>query len=276
MSAYQWRGGIFYLNEYISALNLPWHYPIVWILISTPILYLFLFFFGSCSIFIRFLKRFINLSEKKIFNDIYRGNKERMDIIFFFILFITLFLVIELNSTLYNGWRQLYFIYPCLIFISVRGLEMVSRKFTLKNTIIFISPFMIFTCLWMMINHPFQFVYFNKFAGNNIMNNFELDYSGTSNRSALSYIAKNDIRNKINVHIYSVSPYQWSLLMLDEKERKRLKFTKNIDEANFIVTNHFYQKNNPSVIRQILKKKYRLFKEFMVDGIPINSIYIKN
>ena len=135
---------------------------------------------------------------------------------------------------------------------------------------------MIFTCLWMMINHPFQFVYFNKFAGNNIMNNFELDYSGTSNRSTLNYIAKNDIRNKINVHIYSVSPYQWSLLMLDEKERKRLKFTKNIDEANFIVTNHFYQKNNPSVIRQILKKKYRLFKEFMVDGIPINSIYIKN
>ena len=276
MSAYQWRGGIFYFNEYISALNLPWHYPIVWILISTPILYLLLFFLGSYLILVRFLKRFINLSEKKIFNDIYRGNKERMDIIFFFVLFITLFLVTELNSTLYNGWRQLYFIYPCLIFISVRGLEMIYRRFTLKNTIIFISPFLIFTCLWMVINHPFQFVYFNKFAGNNIMNNFELDYSGTSNRSALSYIAKNDNRNKINVHIYSVSPYQWSLLMLGEEERKRLKFTKNIDEANFIVTNHFYQKNNPSVIRQSLKKKYRLFKEFMVDGIPINSIYIKN
>ena len=199
-----------------------------------------------------------------------------MDIVVFFILFITLFLVIELNSTLYNGWRQIYFIYPCLIFISVRGLEMISRKFTLKNTIIFISPFLIYTFSWMVINHPFQFVYFNKFAGNNIMNNFEVDYSGTSNRSALSYIAKNDSRNKINVHIYSVSPYEWSLLMLDEEDRKRLKFTKNIDEANFIVTNHFYQKNNPSEIRKGLKKKYRLFKEFMVDGIPINSIYIKN
>ena len=197
MGAYQWRGGIFYFNEYISGLNIPWHYPIVWILISTPILYLFLFFLGSYLILVRFLKRFINLSKKKIFNDIYRGNKERMDIIVFFILFITLFLVIELNSTLYNGWRQLYFIYPCLIFLSVRGLELISRKFKSRNTIIFISPFLIFTCLWMVTNHPFQFVYFNKFAGNNIMNNFEIDYSGTSNRSALSYIAKNDIRNKI-------------------------------------------------------------------------------
>jgi len=276
MSAYQWRGGIFYLNEYISALNLPWHYPIVWILISTPILYLFLFFLGSYLILVRFLKRFINLSEKKIFNDIYRGNKERMDIIVFFIFFITLFLVIELNSTLYNGWRQLYFIYPCLIFLSVRGLELISKKFTSRNTIIFISPFLIFTCLWMVTNHPFQFVYFNKFAGNNIMNNFELDYSGTSNRSALSYIAKNDSRNEINLHIFSISPYQWSLLMIEAEDRKRFKFTKNIDEANFIVTNHFYQKNSPSKVRQDLKKKYKLYKEFMVDGIPINSIYIRN
>jgi hypothetical protein len=276
MGAYQWRGGIFYFNEYISGLNIPWHYPIVWILISTPILYLFLFFLGSYLILVRFLKRFINLSKKKIFNDIYRGNKERMDIIVFFILFITLFLVIELNSTLYNGWRQLYFIYPCLIFLSVRGLELISRKFTSRNTIIFISPFLIFTCLWMVTNHPFQFVYFNKFAGNNIMNNFEIDYSGTSNRSALSYIAKNDTRNEINLHIFSISPYHWSLLMIDAEDRKRFKFTKNIEEANFIVTNHFYQNKNPIKASQDLKKKYRLYKEFMVDGIPINSIYIKN
>ena len=130
--------------------------------------------------------------------------------------------------------------------------------------------------MWMIKNHPYQFVYFNKFAGNNIMNNFELDYSGTSNRSALSYIAKNDIRNEINLHIFSVSPYHWSLLMIDAEDRKRFKFTKNIDEANFIVTNHFYQKNSPSKVRQDLKKKYKLYKEFMVDGIPINSIYIRN
>ena len=154
--------------------------------------------------------------------------------------------------------------------------ELISRKYSLKNTIIFISPFLIFTCLWMVTNHPFQFVYFNKFAGNNIMNNFELDYSGTSNRSALSYIAKNDIRNEINLHIFSISPYQWSLLMIESEDRKRFKFTKNIDEANFIVTNHFYQKNSPNKVRQDLIKKYKLYKEFMVDGIPINSIYIRN
>jgi hypothetical protein len=64
--------------------------------------------------------------------------------------------------------------------------------------------------------------------------------------------------------------------MIDAEDRKRFKFTKNIEEANFIVTNHFYQNKNPIKASQDLKKKYRLYKEFMVDGIPINSIYIKN
>ena len=276
MSSYHWRGGIFYLGEYVSALNLPWHYPIVWIVVTTPILYLLLFLLGFYLIVIRFITRFTNLSEQKKFNDIFRGNKERIDIIIFFIFFFTLFLVIKLNSTLYNGWRHLYFIYPCLIFISVRGLEFISKKFTLRNTIIFVIPFLFFTCFWMIKNHPFQFVYFNKLAGNNIMNNFELDYSGTSNRSVLNYIAKNDMRNELRVHILSVSPYEWSLLMLDKNDRKRFKFTKNIDEANYIVTNHFYQKNNPYDLRQNLNLKYKLFKEFKVDKIPINTIYTKN
>ena len=61
MSSYPWSGGIFYLGNYISALNLPWHYSIVWILISTPILYLFLFFLGSYLVIVRFIKRFIKL-----------------------------------------------------------------------------------------------------------------------------------------------------------------------------------------------------------------------
>ena len=108
------------------------------------------------------------------------------------------------------------------------------------------------------------------------MNNFELDYSGTSNRSALSYIAKNDTRNEIKLHIFSISPYQWSLLMINAEDRKRFKFTKNIDEANFIVTNHFYQKGNPIKIEQKLNEKFKLFKEFNVNKIPINSIYINN
>ena len=84
------------------------------------------------------------------------------------------------------------------------------------------------------------------------------------------------MRRNINIYVFSESPYHWSLLMLDEKDRKRLKFVKNVNKANYIVTNHFYQEGNPIEMEQTLNKKFKLFKEFKVNKIPINSIYIKN
>ena len=126
----------------------------------------------------------------------------------------------------------------------------------------------------MIKNHPFQFGYFNKFAGNNIRDNFEIDYYGTSNRIALEYIVKNDKRNKLKIFVKSESPYYLSLLILDKKYRKRLEFVNDINNSNFIVTNHFYQKGYPSDIERDLKRKFELYKEFKVNEIPINSIYI--
>ena len=99
-SSHSWTGGIFYFGNYVSARNLPWHYPIVWILISTPIIYLLLFMLGSVLILLKIFNRFLNLSAKKRLNDLWKGNKERMDVIFFLIFYFTLFLVIEFNSTL--------------------------------------------------------------------------------------------------------------------------------------------------------------------------------
>ena len=275
-SSHPWKGSIFYFGEYISALNLPWHYPIVWILISTPIIYLLLFFLGSVLIFKRLAFRFLKLSTEKEFNDMWRGNKERMDIIFFSIFYFTLFLVIELNSTLYGGWRHLYFIYPCLIFISIRGLELISRNFSTKYVFLLIIPFLLYLGMWMTKNHPFQFVYFNKIAGNNVGNNFELDYWGTSNRNALKYIINNDKRDSVNVYVLSNSPYYFGLLLIDKKERDKIKFVNNENDADFLVTNHYYLKGNPILVNRKLKKKFKLLKEFKVDEMTINSIYKVN
>ena len=272
-SSHPWTGAIFYLGNYISALNLPWHYPIVWILISIPIIYLLLFILGSTLILRRLSLRFINLSPKKEFNDLWRGNKERMDIIFFLIFYFTLFLVIELNATLYNGWRHLYFLYPCLIFISIRGLEYISKTFYSKYLFIIIFLFLINTGFWMFKNHPYQFVYFNKFAGKSVANYFELDYWGNSNRSALTFISKNDNRNNIKVYVFSNSPYHFSLLLMDKEDQNRIKFVNKLNEADYLVTNHFYIRNNPIILNNKLKKEYKLLKEFKVDEMIINSVY---
>ena len=114
----------------------------------------------------------------------------------------------------------------------------------------------------MIKNHPFQFVYFNKFAGNNVGNYFELDYWGASNKSVLTYIANTDKSYKLNIYVLSVSPYYFSSLLLEDNDRKRIKFVNNSSNANFLVTNHYYQKDNPIVINQNLKKEFKLCDNF--------------
>ena len=125
----------------------------------------------------------------------------------------------------------------------------------------------------MIKNHPYQFVYFNKFAGEDIANSFDVDYWGVSNKSALTYIVSNDKEDRLKIYVSSNSPYHFSSLLMDKSNRKRLKFVNNISDADFLVTNHFYKKGNPTFINQELKKKFNLYKEYKVDDLIINSIY---
>lgn len=273
MSSYPMRLSVFYFGDYVSSVNLPWHYPIVWIFITTPILYLVFFFIGSFFIFFNFINRFLNISEENNISDPWKNNFERMDIILFLIFYFTLFLVIQINATLYGGWRHLYFIYPCLIYILVNGIENISKYVSIKYLLLIIVPFLIYFSYWMISNHPYQFVYFNKFAGKNVAEKFELDYWGVSNKNSLSYIANIDKSNEIKIYINSVSPYEFSSLLLDPKDRIRLKFTNELKNAKFIVTNHYYQKGNPVIINNKLKNDFNLIKEIKVDNMIINSIY---
>ena len=125
----------------------------------------------------------------------------------------------------------------------------------------------------MIKNHPFQFVYFNKLAGSNVGNYFEIDYWGTSNKSSLEYITRINSSDEINIYVSSVSPYYFSSLLLNKSDRERIKFTKDMNVANFLVTNHYYQEGNPLIINEKLKKEFKLLKEFKVDNMIINSVY---
>ena len=124
----------------------------------------------------------------------------------------------------------------------------------------------------MVKNHPYQYIYFNSFVSN-ADKKFELDYWGTSNRDILSFIVNHDDGEKINIYVHSVSVYYFSSLMLTEKNKKRLNFVKDISTADYLVTNHYYQKGNPIQINTNLKKKYTLLKEITVENLVINSVY---
>ena len=124
----------FYLGNYISAESLPWHYSLVWLFVTTPIFYLFLFFIGITFILTRFFSRLIKIDHNNSYKDLWRGNKELQDLLHLFIFFIPIFSIIILHSTLYDGWRHLYFIYPSFLMVSLSGLNIIIIKF-FKNKI---------------------------------------------------------------------------------------------------------------------------------------------
>jgi len=214
----------FYFGQYISAQNLPWHYPIVWIFISTPLFYIILFIVGFIFIIHRFIRRVIKIEENDYYNNFWKGKKELQDLIFFFSFMIPLFLIIILNSTLYDGWRHLFFIYPSFLMISLLGLHIIKIFFFKKNkNLLLILSFLLLspTLIWMFKYHPYQNVYFNFLAGKDFNNKFELDYWGLSNVNALRYIVENGDGN-INVSQVGLSDLHLSKAFLPKKYRNKL------------------------------------------------------
>ena len=96
----------FYLGNYIFSKNPPWHYHLVWILVSTPTLYLTLFIIGFIFIAQRITKRLLKIEKNDSYIDLWRGNKELQDLIFFLTFLIPLIVAIDFRSISYDFGRN--------------------------------------------------------------------------------------------------------------------------------------------------------------------------
>ena len=63
--------------------------------------------------------------------------------------------------------------------------------------------------------------------------------------------------------------------MINKNMRKKLIFVDDIKNAQFIVTNHYYQKEIPIVLENNLKNDFKLIYEIKSNNVSINSIYKK-
>jgi len=273
MGKYPWDGMVLYMGEFVYAPVLPWHYTLVWIAITVPLIYLIYFFVGLIDVIASIKSPSIlpappvptYLSGTLAFG----LNFRKLDLIYLFWFFVPLLAVIILRSTLYDGWRHLFFIYPALLIISLRGfntlylyikdlprrlrLGKLSSKF-LSQSYLF-SPLkkgvrglflainvvgLIFIACFMMISHPYQHLYFNRLAGpdlEHVKNNFELDYWGLSYREGLEYILANDKREYIKVEAANYSGIANNLI-LPSQDRKRIVYVKREYNPDYFISNY--------------------------------------
>jgi len=188
-----------YLGQAILSTQVPWHFIPVYIAVSTPIIYLFLFVIGVAVILQKLWK-----SKWQI----WANDSQLQDVIFLGLFFAPILAVIVMHSVLYNGWRQMYFIYPAFLLIVMRGLvflwgaysnKLLVQKLTRVLIAFAVGVSLLWTAGWMIQVHPFQNLYFNTLAGKNRAPNFEVDYWALTQQALLKEIVKTDPRPIIRV-----------------------------------------------------------------------------
>lgn len=274
ISRHPHSAALIFQGKEVLTTELPWYYLLTWIAISTPILYLFIFFVG------------LIISLKKIFRSkfqVFQNQNRFMDIVFLGLFFGPIAVISISHTSIYNGWRHLYFVYPFFILISLNGLVGIWRfASTYKygrqlTTGIFLINFS-FISFWMHSNHPLQNLYFNTFAGKEWVNSYEVDYWGLANRMALDKVLKSDNRENLLIWPGSDSKFKSGeptvfsdQLMLESlKVRAKVSSPENIEEAQYVIASNYGNFSPKYLARHGIFQNHDVVS---VDKTPIISIF---
>ena len=269
---------ILYLGEYYNIKNLPWHYIPVWIFATTPIIFLIFFFIGFTSTAILLSQNFLNLTKK---NKLLKNLNQKKDFFIFFFFLIPIFLVIFLNSTLYTGWRHLYFIFPSLTYFIAIGIRFVYTKKNFKPYLKSISAVILLSLTVNTYNiiklHPYPNIYFNFLFEKKANELFEIDYWGLGNVEALNFINNNrDIGEKVDLKIASFTPLEYSNLILNKSILNDFSFIGTSEkDLKYIFTNFIFNKNPKYERKYFIPKNYDKIFSLKRGNIIINEVYKK-
>ena len=274
-----WNYSVFYLGEFIKGSNLPWHYIFTWIGVTMPLNYLLLFFIGSLIVLSQFFSNFSKLDQNSE-NKLWNNNNQKFDFFIFAFLLIPPLTIIAFNSTLYGGWRHLYFIYPGIIYISsyaiyfLMNLSKRNYKYFLSFALLVSIIFNIKTLIDL---HPFQNIFFNSLVKNKANDLFEVDYWGLGNSEAIKNILKNIKHNqKYSIRTASFTPLSYSKKIISEKKMDNLIFSRTVDlNQEFVFTNYIYEKSPRFQKKYKISNSYKKIYTLKKGGIIINEIYKK-
>lgn len=263
---------------------MPWFYIPIWIAITTPLFYIALFLVGTFALVTP--------------NKIAGPNEKLLDYLFLALFLMPIILVIILNSVLYNGWRHLYFVYPALIYLSVRGFAylttLLKTKALLSALVVIVFTSLSSTVFWMVKDHPYQYLYFNPLAKDWIKQ-FDVDYWGVAYKNSLQKIVDSSATEKVavfsNVYyddneralgefpgqtIWQRTPFE-SALMLSPADQDKLVLHRREECSDYIfltIRSHKYSeylKRNEFELFDIVKSGNQIVYGIFKRKIPLEG-----
>jgi len=160
---------------------LPWYYLLKYLIISIPPL-----------IFLGLIIHSLNMR---------MGRMTSSGLFSLFLLFSILFplvFIILNDSNTYGGWRHILFIYPPMVILSARGLALGlknrKQKWHVYLMLIIILLGILGPVRFMVRNHPYQYLYFNEFAGGlkGAYGHYETDYYFHGMRKGSEWLANHE------------------------------------------------------------------------------------
>lgn len=204
----------------------------------------------------------------------------------FILVYSVLFLFVYVAVThqlMYNGWRHVMFIYPVIISSSAIAF---ARIYSSSNTtyykavlVLFFSVLSIKTIGWMIINHPYEYIYFNEIQGGvkGAYGNYDTDYQQLAATESFEWLLNSEDFKNDTVKYKTLLTNNIALICADRYATDSLK----ILESSYVRLN--YRPMNYAIMSSIFLDK-QVMKNFFppkgvihavkVDGVPI-SIVVK-
>ncbi|MBN2490578.1 MAG: hypothetical protein JXQ29_06995 [Planctomycetes bacterium] len=267
MSHYPMQATVFYLGEFIRPADVPWHYAPVWMAVTTPLVVLILLVVGTGAVVAELVRRPLETLRRR-----------RDDLLFLAWFLTPLGAVIGLGSALYDGWRQLYFVYPAAVLLALRALRDLGlaarrlrrprlRRAVLAALALGVAGSLVWIASILVRYHPHQQVYFNRLAGRDlaaVKSRFDLDYWGLSYRQALEYVVAHDRAPRIRVYVNNL-PGVFNVIWLAEADRQRLLPAFTPEQADYFISNYRHHRGEYPYRDEVFSVR--------IDGARIMVVY---
>ena len=123
MSHYPYNPPNLYFGVYIPATDLPWHYLPVWLSITNPILVVVGFILSHGIYFGKF---FLGMPIRQVWRRILDEVLHSQPWIAILAWgYGPIAAIILFKSILYDGWRQVFFIYPAFVLLACVGIQVI-------------------------------------------------------------------------------------------------------------------------------------------------------
>ena len=250
-----WNGYMAFMGKLITSTELPWYYLFVWMGITIPVLYMFLFFMGHVGLIFSLKKEGKGWWENGVLG---KGKWFACCIGMFWGIVCA---IIMLHCKIYESWYHVFFAFVPFTVVAVYGFKFCAEIINKKIVGIVFGICIVLIAGWNIRNHPYQQVYFNM-IGRQYAHLFERDSQYADSSELMRWILDHTEGE------VKVSGYTLSTLLLSEEEK--LRIVKDYEAGDYHIDIFLNVIGNEAV-----HEGYEEVYAVWVDGYKIGAVYQK-